>query len=82
MPKSVKGLLEVYGDMVEVLLVLEIFLTKEIRCYCKVLNISFKDRITYEEACAKIQQTIRPDHREEMQTKVVLTRLLSIRSVQ
>ena len=29
MPNSVKGLLEVYEDMVEVLLVLEMFLTKD-----------------------------------------------------
>ena len=29
MPNHVKGLLEVYGNMVEVLVVLEIFLTKD-----------------------------------------------------
>ena len=29
MPNPVEGLLEVYGDMVEVLLVLEMFLTKD-----------------------------------------------------
>ena len=32
----------------------------EMRCYCKILRISYKDHITNEEVCAKIQHTIRP----------------------
>ena len=30
----------------------------EMRCYCKILCISYKDHITNKEASAKIQQTI------------------------
>ena len=32
------------------------------RCYCKILRISknYKDHVTNEEVCAKIQQAIRP----------------------
>ena len=30
------------------------------RCYHKVLPISYKDHVTKEEVCAKIQQVIRP----------------------
>ena len=32
----------------------------EMRCYCKILCISFKDHFTNEEIRAKIQQAIRP----------------------
>ena len=32
----------------------------EIRCYCKTLHISYKDHVTNEEVCAKIQQAIGP----------------------
>ena len=32
----------------------------EMGCYHKILRISYKDRVTNEEACAKIQQAIRP----------------------
>ena len=32
----------------------------EMRCYRKILRISFKHHVTNEEVCAKIQQTIRP----------------------
>ena len=32
----------------------------EMRCYCKILHISYKDHVTNEEVCAKIQQAIRP----------------------
>ena len=32
----------------------------EMRCYCKILCISYKDHVTYEKVHAKIQQTIRP----------------------
>ena len=28
------------------------------RCYCKILRISYKDLVTNEEVCAKIQQAI------------------------
>ena len=30
----------------------------EMRCYCKILPISYKDHVTNEEVCAKIQQAI------------------------
>ena len=30
------------------------------RCYHKILHISYKDHVTNEEVCAKIQQAIRP----------------------
>ena len=34
------------------------------RCYRKILRISYKDHVTNEEVCAKVQQAIRPleDH--------------------
>ena len=32
----------------------------EMRCYCKILCISYKDRVTNKKVCAKIQQAIRP----------------------
>ena len=32
----------------------------EMKCYRKILRISYKDRVTNEEVCAKIQQAIRP----------------------
>ena len=33
---------------------------KEMRCYCKILHISYKDDVTIEEVCAKIQQAVGP----------------------
>ena len=43
------------------------------RCYFKILCISYKDHVTDEEVHAKIQQAIRPhvDHFKETQTAVV-----------
>ena len=32
----------------------------EMRCYRKILHISYKDHVTNEEVCAKIQQAIDP----------------------
>ena len=32
----------------------------EMRCYCKILHISYKDHVTIEEVRAKIQQAIEP----------------------
>ena len=32
----------------------------EMRCYCKILNISYKDHVTNKRVCAKIQQAIGP----------------------
>ena len=32
----------------------------EVRCYYKILSITYKDRVTNEEVCAKIQQAIGP----------------------
>ena len=32
----------------------------EMRCYHKIQSISYKDHVTNEEVCAKIQQAIRP----------------------
>ena len=34
--------------------------TMEIRCYRKILRISYKEFVTNEEVCAKIQQAIGP----------------------
>ena len=54
------------------------------RCYRKMLCISYKDHITNEEVCAKIQQAIGPQEDPliivETQTEVVWTRLPFIRS--
>ena len=40
----------------------------EMRCYSKILHISYKDHVTNEEVCAKIQQAIGP--REDLLTTV------------
>ena len=32
----------------------------EMRCYCKILRVSYKDHVTNEEVRAKIQQAIGP----------------------
>ena len=32
----------------------------EMKCYRKILHISYKDHVTNEEVCAKIQQAIGP----------------------
>ena len=32
----------------------------EMRCFCKILHISYKEHVTNEEVCAKIQQAIGP----------------------
>ena len=32
----------------------------EMRYYCKILRISYKDHVTNKEVCAKIQQAVRP----------------------
>ena len=32
----------------------------EMRCYCKILHISYKDHVTNEEVRAKIQQAVKP----------------------
>ena len=32
----------------------------EMRCYCKILHISYKDHVTNEEVCAMIQQATGP----------------------
>ena len=32
----------------------------EMRCYRKILRISYEDHVTDKEVCAKIQQAIRP----------------------
>ena len=53
----------------------------EMRCYRKILDISYKDSVTNEEARAKIQQAIGP-HGKEMQTAVVWSCLPFIRSGQ
>ena len=34
--------------------------TVDMRCYRKILHISYKDHVTNEEVCAKIQQAIGP----------------------
>ena len=45
----------------------------EIRCYRKILRISYKDRVMNEEVCAKIQQAIGPH--EDLLTIVKRRRL-------
>ena len=57
----------------------------EMRCYRKVLRISYKDHVTNEEVRAKIQQAIGPhedppDHRKETLTEVVWSCLPFTRS--
>ena len=32
----------------------------EMRCYCKILHISYKDHVTNKEVCVKIQQATGP----------------------
>ena len=32
----------------------------EMRCYCKILHVSYKDHVINEEVCAKIQQAMGP----------------------
>ena len=54
----------------------------EMRCYRKILSISYKDHVTNEEVRVKIQQAIGPDDRKETQTEVVWSCLLFIRSGQ
>ena len=39
----------------------------EMRCYCKILHISYKDHVTNEEVCAKIQQSVGP-HKDLLTT--------------
>ena len=57
--------------------------TMEMRCYHKVLHISCKDHVTNEEVCAGNWVTRRPpDHCKQMQTAVVWSCLLFIRSGQ
>ena len=57
------------------------------RCYRKILRISYKDHVTNEEVRTTIQQAIGPyedppDHRKETQTAVVWSCLTFIRSGQ
>ena len=53
----------------------------EMRCYRKILHISYKDHVTNEEVRAKIQQAIGP-HEDLLQTAVVWSCLLFVRSGQ
>ena len=52
----------------------------EMRCYHKILHISYKDHVTNEEVCAKIQQAIGPHGDLLTQTAVVWSCLPFIRS--
>ena len=54
----------------------------EMKCYRKILHISYKDRVTNEEVCAKIQQAIGPHGDLLTQTAVVWSCLPFIRSDQ
>ena len=60
--------------------------TMEMRCYCKVLGISYKKTMSptkrLSQDWAGNQMTWRPDHRKEMQTEVVWPCLPFIRSGQ
>ena len=53
----------------------------EMRCYRKILHISYKGHLTNEEVRAKIKQAIRP-HEDLTQTAVVWSCLMFIRSSQ
>ena len=53
----------------------------EMRCYCKILRISYKDHVMNKQVHAKTTQRP-PDHSKEMQTAVVWSCLLVIRSGQ
>ena len=46
----------------------------EMRCFCKILHISYKEHVTNEEVCAKIQQAIGPH--EDLLTMVKRLKLL------
>ncbi len=48
----------------------------EMRCYRKILRISYKDDVANEEVCVKIQQAIRPHEDLLTQTSVVWSCLL------
>ena len=37
----------------------------EMRCYYKILHISYEDHVTNEDVCAKIQQALKP-HKDLM----------------
>ena len=54
----------------------------EMRCYRKILHSSYKDHVTNEEVCAKIQQAIGPHGDLLTQTAVVWSCLPFIRSDQ
>ena len=45
----------------------------EMRCYCKILRISYRDHVTNEEVRAKVQQAIEPH--EDLLTTVNRRRL-------
>ena len=56
----------------------------EMRCYCKIPHISYKDHVTNEEVCAKIQKATGP-HKDHLtivktQTAVAWSCLPFIRS--
>ena len=46
----------------------------EMRCFCKLLNISYRDHITNEEVKARIGNAIGPVFSEKTQTEVVRAR--------
>ena len=56
----------------------------EMRCYCKILRISYEDHVTDEEVRTKIQRAIGPheDRLKEAQTAVVWSYFPFIRSCQ
>ena len=64
--------------------VLGVELKRRVRCYHKILRISYKDHVTNEEVLAKTQQAIGPHEdltiHKETQTSVVWSCLLFIRS--
>ena len=48
-------------------------------CYCKILRISYKDRVTNEEVCAKIQQAVGPH--EDLLTNCISVVLFPVHQV-
>ena len=54
----------------------------EMKCYCKILRIPYKDHVTNEEVRVKIQQAIGPHEDLLTQTAVVWSYLAFIRSSQ
>ena len=49
-----------WSDAANGLLIESVPVAMKMRCYCKILHISYKDHVTNKEVCAKVQNAIRP----------------------